>query len=382
MSRLRPSLLVAALFAVPLIAAAKPKQGAELPFPDAPEPAPKPLPKPPSKPPVKPEQQPQPPPIEPEQQPQPPPIKPVPSPLPDTLDPGDLAGCTAPANCPPGDVDLDGIPDAWEDRLAARFAPELRLPPASEDWTRPASVDWYLARVHMRFEHSGCSDCQVLGVGAVTQDNLASQSHRGKNWRCAHKDGPSFSSASAKFFLQPPDDGVHKGAPQSAWRAYVHVKRDGAGWAVQYWFFYAYNDSVASANHEGDWEHITVITDAAGEFAAAHYAQHEGGRTYQAGDLEFVAGTHPVVWVADGSHASYPKRGSFDIPNVPAFDDHTYAGGPVWQTWHSWVNVGEKGRPRGGQRFIDYGGRWGEFGLTSFTSGPRTPSFQDAWDSR
>ncbi|HEY0094388.1 MAG TPA: hypothetical protein VGB96_08695, partial [Archangium sp.] len=48
------------------------------------------------------------------------------------------------------DADADGIDDGLEDQLAAKFAPEVRLAPLSIDWTRPANVDWYLARVHMR----------------------------------------------------------------------------------------------------------------------------------------------------------------------------------------------------------------------------------------
>lgn len=303
--------------------------------------------------------------------------------MPDVLDPGDnpVAECTRPDNCLQTDADGDGIPDMWEDKLAAKFAPEVHLAPQAQDWTRPASVEWYLARVHMRFEHDDCGDCQVLAVGAVTQDNMWQQSHRGKNWRCAHRGGASSSANASNFFLQPPDDDVHAGAPASQWRTYVHVRRTDGGYDLQYWFFFPYNDSVGSFNHEGDWEHITVRTDGAGEFASAWFAQHEGGRRYLPAALTFVGDTHPQVWIADGSHASYPRVGSFDIPGVPAFDDHTYRGGPIWQTWTNWVNVGEKDQPRAGQHFIRYGGRWGEHGTTSVTTGPRGPSFQDAWNS-
>src|SRR5262245_48673228 len=56
----------------------------------------------------------------------------------------------------PTDADLDGIADELEAYLVAQFAPELRLAPDENDWTRPANVDWYLARVHMRFDHPDC----------------------------------------------------------------------------------------------------------------------------------------------------------------------------------------------------------------------------------
>lgn len=54
--------------------------------------------------------------------------------------------------------------------------------------------------------------------------------------------------------------------------------------------------------------------------------------------------------------------------------------GPVWKTWTRWYNVGEIDRPRSGQSFIRYAGRWGEIGESGYTTGPRTPSFRAAWN--
>lgn len=280
------------------------------------------------------------------------------------------------------DVDADGLDDAIEDQLAVKYAPEVRLAPSSIDWTRPANVDWYLARVHMRFNHSGCPDCQVLALGTSTQSNLSTRSHQTKNWLCSHTSTTYASNQSHKeFFLQPPDDAVHSGAPSSDWRVYVHVKPSvvvSAGHDIQYWFFYPYNDSIASVNHEADWEHITVSTDSAGNFHSAWYAQHSGGVRYTASQLSWN-GTHPIVYSADGSHASYPAVG--DWPLILGMYDHTYTGGPAWQTWNNWVNVGEKGAARNGQLFIAYGGRWGEVGELDDTSGPQGPSFQGSWNT-
>jgi hypothetical protein len=312
-----------------------------------------------------------------------PPSKVPPHTQPTVLDPGPspFDECVSATQCVQTDSDGDGIADLWEDKLAMRFAPELHLPPGSKDWTRPANVDWYLARVHMRFEHDDCGDCQILNVGAITQDNMWQQSHRGKNWRCAHKGSWNYSENPTHYFLQPPNDDVHAGAPQSQWRAYDHVRRISGGFDIQYWYFFPYNDAAGSFNHEADWEHITVRVDNGGNFLSAWYAQHNTGKRYSASDLVFVHDTHPQVWIADGSHASYNRIGSFDVPDVPRFNDRTYDDGPVWQTWTSLIHVGEKDHPRGGQHFVRYGGRWGEHGTTSWTTGPRGPSFQGAWDS-
>ncbi len=287
------------------------------------------------------------------------------------------------------DDDRDGIADSFEVEMANKFSPILRLPPKSKDWTRPANVDWYLQRVQLRFENKGaCNrDDQVFKVGQVTQTNLARQSKRDKDttWKgCRNQGTRRYSKSSTRFFLQPADK-YHKGAPASQWKAYVHVKKSTAvrnGYDIQYWFFYAYNDSVGAVNHEGDWEHITISVNKNMQFVEAIYAQHEYYKRYTRNQLTFLRNTHPVVYVADGSHASYPRAGSFHIRNTIKINDHTYNGGPVWDTAGKLIHVGEKNYPLNRQYFIQYGGRWGEIGETRYTSGPTGPAFKAEWNKR
>ena len=287
-----------------------------------------------------------------------------------------------------GDKDKDGISDSLEITLANKFAPVLKLPPSHIDWTRPANVDWYLKRVQLRFENKGaCNiDDKIFNVGQVTQSNLAQQSRKDKSVGlsgCKNRGTRRYSNASTRFFLQPADK-YHKGAPQSEWKAYVHVKKSQAvrrGYDIQYWFFYAYNDSFGSFNHEGDWEHITVSVNSKLQFVEAVYAQHEYSTRYKKNKLTFINKTHPVVYVADGSHASYAWAGDIRIKKTPV-NDHTYNNGPIWHTSKSLIHVGEKKYPLNGQHFIQYGGRWGEVGETKHTSGPTGPAFKPEWNGR
>ncbi len=303
----------------------------------------------------------------------------------------------------PTDADGDGLPEQLEDHLMATFGPELRLPPDDVDWTRPANVDWYLSKVRMRFDHPACPDDgeHLLDVGAITFDNIHAQRHFTKSsglGLCRHNDGAADQRLSnqkhLEFFLQAEDDGlVHPGIPpsrSSEWRTYIqvrpssYVRADGraAAYDLQVWYFFPYNDFVASANHEADWEHMTISIADDHELVSVYYATHDAGDRFDdPAALERVGGTHVVGYIADGSHATYPEVGEHAGP-VPGVTDHTYAGGPVWRTWSNFVNLGAIGKILGGQTWATYGGRWGEVGETSFTSGPPGPMAQGKWDTR
>jgi hypothetical protein len=97
--------------------------------------------------------------------------------------------------------------------------------------------------------------------------------------------------------------------------AYAHVVKEPAypgRLALQYWFFYVFNDF--NNKHEGDWEMIQLDFDAATPSGALRvkpalvgFSQHEGAESSRWGErkLQIVDGTHPVVYPALGSHANY-----------------------------------------------------------------------------
>lgn len=105
-----------------------------------------------------------------------------------------------------------------------------------------------------------------------------------------------------------------EGGRQSA----IFYRRSSYGglWYWDYWWFFRFNDYTGSfnecrlycADHEGDWEGVTVITTRdvkVPEIAGAIYAAHRE-RVYVPGDLVPQRGGHPLVFVARGTHASYP----------------------------------------------------------------------------
>jgi hypothetical protein len=88
-----------------------------------------------------------------------------------------------------------------------------------------------------------------------------------------------------------------------------------AGWAlVQYWFFYNY-DSLQippiTQWHQADWEQMTVALSVQGQTATPRFvafSQHCSGVILPWSRVEIGEGrTHPLVFVARGSHANYPR---------------------------------------------------------------------------
>jgi uncharacterized membrane protein len=105
---------------------------------------------------------------------------------------------------------------------------------------------------------------------------------------------------------------------------YARVVRTATWTALQYWFFYAFNDwrsGFHGANdHEADWEQIFVYldTDADGRAVPvwAAYAQHDYHgrdlrRRWDDGEQLDLEGDHPVVYAGAGSHASYFRPGEY-----------------------------------------------------------------------
>lgn len=75
------------------------------------------------------------------------------------------------------------------------------------------------------------------------------------------------------------------------------------GVALQYWYFYMYND--AANKHEGDWEMVSLELDKESlEPVQAGYSGHESGARRQWAGVQ-KQGSRPVVFVARGSHAAY-----------------------------------------------------------------------------
>jgi hypothetical protein len=116
--------------------------------------------------------------------------------------------------------------------------------------------------------------------------------------------------------------------PQPVYYGRVVREQDeaGAAWTIlQYHFFYAFNDWRLAANgmnhHEGDWEMCAVYLKNDAPYALL-LSQHGAGnmefweKTVKARDKFGNETTHPVVYVALGSHANYSKAEIIRSPGL------------------------------------------------------------------
>ncbi len=129
-------------------------------------------------------------------------------------------------------------------------------------------------------------------------------------------------------------------------RAYGRVMHYPSGERVlQYWLFYYYNPKTyfGAGAHEGDWEMVQVELGQTNQPVRATYAQHNGGERCDWGNVQRTADGRPIVYVAEGSHASYFSsgyhfnEGGDDTSNgdgdgvIPSVTDLTPQ--PRWAVW-------------------------------------------------
>jgi hypothetical protein len=182
---------------------------------------------------------------------------------------------------------------------------------------------------------------------------------------------------------------------------------------LQYWYFYRYDEWEARVfagrlvqRHEGDWEAVTIgLSDQKPLFVA--YSAHCAGtwKPWDAIELsdKFPEPTHPLVAVAEGSHANYPQAKQKRSPDwahcqgAPAGATTLlgYASDIRDKTEYGWQWYPSAGgwRPADAETFpMSFPGYWGADESTTLVGffkssrlgeghGPRTPTQQPLWES-
>jgi hypothetical protein len=265
--------------------------------------------------------------------------------------------------------------------LLARHVPVLVLHPAER--VRPVAVEGFLADSDLQ-RGAGTSWATVGGPLPV-----GGADHRLDQRSCRAIDGVAATSCYVAA------QSAHGAAPV----VYGAAFREGSRIALQYWIWYPWNVYSPTLPpgelwqvHEGDWESVSVVLDAAGKPLLAGYSQHEEGRRRAWSKVRKV-GVRPRVFVALGSHANYftPGVHRFDPRIVePVLISVIRQKGlrPVDRT-----GAGRVIRPRlvpvsaRSPAWMSFAGAWGEDAYirvppsepARYGNGPVGPAFHEQW---
>jgi hypothetical protein len=190
------------------------------------------------------------------------------------------------------------------------------------------------------------------------------------------------------------------------------IRPPGRAIVLQYWYFYydntySYNyppDDFIWQAHEGDWEVVNVVLSEDEQPQFVGYSQHCLGQQ-RAWDDTPTLDTHPIVYVAAGSHANYFSAGSHPIhtgclppqaiaylrdanhPPLPLPVDRSFDGGEVAGPQEAGgtfthIRMIEEGHPT----WVAFPGFWGELqyvhappGTFQFGTSPQGPAYHAVW---
>jgi VPS62-like protein len=232
------------------------------------------------------------------------------------------------------------VPRDQQRELAARFRPVL-LFDSKEPW-RPLNVDHFLSErgQQISYRHQLCQrggSCALISSAAAFQHTIGSYLGAGRNFYIdidgTQPNGTDATAPPGECSLRPPLRDCNSGPPTAI---YYNVTGAPGRYFIDYWWFFRYNDfpkfssactgplasTDACGDHEGDWEGVTVAvaSDDPDQLLYTSYAAHDATYRYSADaeDLEGQDRTRPVVYVAEGTHASYPVPCKSDCSQVAA----------------------------------------------------------------
>ncbi len=269
-------------------------------------------------------------------------------------------------------------------------------------------VDAYAPIVMMRAQHDGVCNTSEEQYGPPTTVNVVLRNpsvrllhHVGGRMVQVHRSpgAADLAGRNENFYLDLPGNPLRPGctyarafaALRRAGRApaitYAHIAREPGyqGFAVQYWFYYYFNQF--NDLHESDWEGMQITFDTTSATQALAVGpdeivvfQHSGGEHTSWLDPRVQKrGRHPVVYSAAGSHATFYSSalwlGTGQNGSGVGCDNTT---APLTAFRPRPVLLPNT-IPRAGRfAWLDYDGHWGQR-EAGFNNGPQGPNTKTVW---
>jgi hypothetical protein len=280
--------------------------------------------------------------------------------------------------------------------LVAGARPAGAAPPGADE---TALLERYAPVVAVRRQTSACGEGErflPVAVDAILgRDDVVLRDRDGRVVATAPT-ATDLASGGADLWIDMPGNTLDPGCAYETWfdtldappAMYGRVTSEQGATVVQYWFFWIYNQW--NDVHEGDWEMVQLVFDTATPAEALTaspntyaYAQHEGSEYASAGEndgkVTLVDGTHPLVFAAEGSHASFFSSSRwFGKSGATGFGcDDTSA--PVDQIRPTVIPLPGDDVPTDGPlAWLSFRGHWGEQ-APAFDDGPTGPVTKSQW---
>jgi hypothetical protein len=178
-----------------------------------------------------------------------------------------------------------------------------------------------------------------------------------------------------------------KGEGRAPAVVYAHIARErgSSGLALQYWFFWYFNQF--NDLHEADWEGMQLAFEAKSAAEALREEpyevilfQHAGGERADWEDSKVqTEGSHPVVYPAAGSHATFYDSAVY-VENGQNGSgvgcDNTSE--PLRELRPRPVLLPTEASQRGPFKWLSFNGHWGER-EAGFNNGPTGPTTKTQW---
>jgi len=286
--------------------------------------------------------------------------------------------------------------------LAAAPAGRAAGAPATDDET--ALLERFAPVVAIRHQDEECGDGErFLPVPVETifgRDDVVLRDAAGDVVATAPT-AADLVAGDTERWIDLPGDALRPGCSYERWfrtldaepAIYGRLTTDDGHLVAQYWTYWIYNQW--NDVHESDWEMIQLDfgeTDVAGALERGPvtyaYAQHEGSEYAAVGDdgataddqVDLVDGTRPVVYAAEGSHASYFSASQwFGKSSATGFGcDDTTAPLDLLRPELIVLPAGDP-PTEGPFAWLAYEGRWGQR-APAFNDGPTGPATKEQWD--
>jgi hypothetical protein len=268
-----------------------------------------------------------------------------------------------------------------EQQLADKYAPVVALKeqsaPCSSDGEpyRPIAADLVLGRRDVRL---------VDSKGALVEDAPTAADLFGRD-EDTYLDLPGETLDPGCSYEQWAET-IAKGKPTVAYAHVVSERRRPGRLALQYWFYYPFNDW--NNKHESDWEMVQLMFDASSASDALQrkpteigYSQHSGAeRADWSDDKLEKKGSHPVVYPGRGSHADYFKQSIWLGHSAQEGFGCDNTTGPSRMVQTHAVLLPTEAPASASEPFawLGYEGHWGQK-ESGPNTGPTGPNAKDQW---